>query len=85
LYKKALGAFLKKGRIPAIGIVPNNEDLLQEGLQERLFDVLKKCAALFQNGAFITTSCGCSALSEELTQKAYGMCVSIAERLRGEF
>jgi len=84
LYEKALIAFLKKGRIPAIGIVPNNEDLLQEGIQERLFDVLKKHTALLKNGALITTSCGCSALSEELTQKAYGMCMSIAERLRGE-
>jgi len=85
LYEKALDAFLKKGRIPAIGIVPNNDELLREGLQERLFDILKKRASLFKNGALITTSCGCSALSEELTRKAFGMCVSLAERLRGEF
>jgi len=41
--------------------------------------------AFLKNGALITTSCGCSGLSEELSQKAHGLCVELAERLRREF
>ncbi len=85
LYEKPLASFLKKGRILAVGIVPNNEDLLKDGLQDHLMQVLKKHPYIFKNGALITTSCGCSALSLDLNAKAHGLCASLAEMLRREF
>jgi hypothetical protein len=81
LYETALAAFLKKGRIPAIGIVPNNEDLLEAGLEDQLLDMLQQHASFLKNGALITTSCGCSGLSKELTKKAHKLSVGLAERL----
>ncbi len=85
LYQNAIASFLKKGRMFAFGIVPNNDDLLIEGLQERLYDILKRHVSLLKNGALITTSCGCSALSGELTERAHRLCAILAERLRAEF
>ena len=81
LYENALAAFLKKGGIPAIGIVPNNEDLLEAGLEEELFKTLEQHASFLKNGALITTSCGCSGLSVALTEKAHRLSVNLAERL----
>lgn len=81
LYENALAAFLKKGGIPAIGIVPNNEDLLEAGLEEELFKMLQQHGPFLKNGALITTSCGCSGLSVALTEKAHRLSVNLAERL----
>ncbi len=81
LYENALAAFLKKGGIPAIGIVPNNEDLLEAGLEKELFKTLEQHASFLKNGALITTSCGCSGLSVALTEKAHRLSVKLAERL----
>lgn len=85
LYEKPLKKFLSKGCMPAIGIVPNNDDLLQNRLTERLLQTLRKQPRLWGNGALITTSCGCSALSENLTRRAGALCVEIAEKLKMEF
>jgi len=81
LYENALAAFLKKGGIPAIGIVPNNDDLLEAGLEEELFKMLQQHTSFLKNGALITTSCGCSGLSVALTEKAHRLSVNLAERL----
>lgn len=84
LYEGAVASFLKKGRIPAIGIVPNNEDLLKDGLSDQLLQILKQRPAFLKNGALITTSCGCSGLSQELALKACEVSVEVAERLKYE-
>ncbi len=85
LYEKSLASFLRKGRILALGIVPNNNDLLKDDLGDYLLQILRKRPHLLKNGALITTSCGCSALSQDLTAKAHSLCVELAERLRKEF
>jgi hypothetical protein len=85
LYEKSLLAFLKKGGMPALGIVPTNDDLLTEGLEDKLFDVLKKHSKFLTNGALITPSCGLSGLSEAVSKTAIDMCVRLAERLKAEF
>ncbi|MDD5020267.1 MAG: hypothetical protein PHH75_05405 [Candidatus Omnitrophica bacterium] len=85
LYDKALVRFLKKGGIPALGIVPNNEDILQPGLLERIWKELMQRKDVLANGALVTTSCGCSALSSELTQKAFAACTELAGRLTSYF
>lgn len=85
LYEGALASFLKRGGIPAIGIVPTNEEALIPGAAEGLFETLKRNHRLLGNGALITTSCGCSGLSLEASRLAHTMCVELAERLRGKF
>jgi hypothetical protein len=85
LYEGALAAFLKRGGIPAIGIVPTNEEALVAGAAEGFFETLRRYPKLLKNGALITTSCGCSGLSEDKSRLAHTMCVELAERLRGEF
>lgn len=84
LYEHALASFLKRGCILALGIVPNNEDILKEALSDELFEVLKENKKILANGALITTSCGCSGMTEKLAGKAHGLCAELAERLRVE-
>lgn len=85
LYDKALNAFLKRGGILAPGVVPSNTDVAQEGLADRLFNILKSNPVLFKNGMIVTPSCGCSGLSPQLAKKAALMCVELAERMKVEF
>jgi hypothetical protein len=85
LYDKAVAEFLKRGGVPALGIVPNTEDILKPGILERLWEVLLERKDILANGALVTTSCGCSALSPELTQKAFAACAVIAARLEAYF
>jgi len=86
LYEKPLSSFLKRGGIPAVGIVPTSEEaLLAPGLAGKLFDILRKCPGLLKNGALITTSCGCNGLSQGSTRMAHRLCAELAEKLRLEF
>ncbi|MBI5874067.1 MAG: hypothetical protein HZB36_08055 [Candidatus Omnitrophica bacterium] len=85
MYEAPLASFLKRGGIPAIGIVPTDEDALVPGLAENLFDVLRKKPFLLKNGALITTSCGCNGLSQDAALSAQRLCVELAERLKKEF
>jgi len=85
LYERALGAFLKRGGIPAIGIVTTNEEVLVPDFVQCAFDVLKKHQNLLKNGALITTSCGCSGLSEKSTRFAHKACAELAQMLRSEY
>lgn len=84
LYERALASFLKRGSMLALGIVPNNEDILKEGLSDELFEALKENKKILANGALITTSCGCSGMTEQLADKAHGLCAELAQRLRQE-
>ncbi len=85
LYEKSLEAFLERGSLLALGIVSTNEEVLVPDFTQCAFDRLKKHSRLFKNGAIITTSCGCSGLSESATVFAHNACVELAERLRAEF
>lgn len=85
LYEKSLLAFLKRGGIPALGIVPTNEDIWTPGLEDNLFAILKKHCKFLSNGALITPSCGLSGFSEEASKLAIGMCVRLVDRLKSEF
>lgn len=85
IYEKAIAKFVKRGGLFALGIVPNTEEISQAGLLERLCDTLRRNPVLFTHGALITTSCGCSGLSPELTHRALVSCVDLAARLRGIF
>jgi len=85
IYEKAIARFLKKGGVFAFGIVPNTEDIAQEGLVERFTEILMRHPALLANGALVTTSCGCNALSQELARRALETCAQLAGRLKGEF
>ncbi len=84
IYEKALNSFLKRGGIPAIGIVPSSNDLQEPGLVDRLYKILKNHSRIFKNGILITSSCGCSGLSEDLARKAGQLCVELVQRLRVE-
>lgn len=84
LYERALMSFFKRGGIPAIGIVPTTDEPGPEGEAERLFQTLMKHKNLLSNGALITTSCGCSGLSEGHAKRALELSVELAERLKGE-
>lgn len=81
LYENAVKKFLKRGGIPALGIVPNNEELEKPDVEEALRRHFEPYRATLSRGAIITTSCGCSGLSEALTRKALELCVQVAERL----
>lgn len=86
LYEEPLSLFLKRGGIPAPGIVPTNEEALSTpDLAEKLFDILRKRPALLKNGALITTSCGCNGLSQDAALSAHKMCVELAGKLKAEF
>ncbi len=85
IYDNALSSFLKRGGMPAIGIVPTDENSLASAGTKDLFEMIKKKPTLLKNGALITTSCGCSGLSVDSTRKAHAMCVELAERLSAEF
>lgn len=85
IYNKAVRAFVQRGGFFAFGSVPNNEEISREGLTEELSQRLSTNAPLLENGALITTSCGCSGLSEDLTKKALETSARLAERLKGEF
>jgi len=85
LYDKAVGRFLKRGGIPAVGIVPNNEDIESPGLLDRIWQELMARRELLVNGALVTTSCGCSGLSVALTAEAFTACTQLAERLNTYF
>lgn len=85
IYEKAIDRFVKRGGIFAFGIVPNTEDISQAGLVDRLSGTLLQRPDLLKNGALITTCCGCSGLSPELTHKALGVCAELAGRLKGSF
>ena len=85
LYEKSFLSFLKKGKIPAIGIVPTNDDILKEGIEEHLFGTLKKYGKFLAQGALVTPSCGLSGFSLENSRKALKMCARLAERLREGF
>jgi len=82
LYDKAVAAFLKRGGIPAVGIVPNTEVIDEEGLEEKLGDTLQAHKDLFVNGGLITASCGSAGLSEERAVKVLDLTVSLARRLQ---
>lgn len=84
LYEEPLGKFLKEGRILAPGIVPNSEELLSADLKDRLLGALKEHKQIFENGVFITPSCGCSGLSVELAEKAHALCADLAETIKVE-
>jgi hypothetical protein len=84
LYENGVKRFLKRGGIPALGIVPNNEELEKPDAEEILWDRLGPYRKMLKAGALITTSCGCSGLSEALTQKALELCVRTAQRLGAE-
>jgi hypothetical protein len=85
LYSDSLQAFLKRGGLPAIGIVPTDNEALASASTDTLFSILTKEKRLLKNGALITTSCGCSGLSAELSEKANKLCVELASKLRKEF
>ncbi len=82
LYDKARAAFLKRGGIPAVGIVPNTEALDDEGLEDTLGDTLARHKGLFVNGGLITASCGLAGLAEERAAKALDLSVRLARRLQ---
>lgn len=82
LYNRALEVFLGRGGVLAFGVVPTNEEALAGTSVDKLFEVLKKQARFFKNGALITTSCGCNGLSVKSSEMAHQWCVTLAERLR---
>ena len=82
LYDKAVAAFLKRGGLPAVGIVPNTEILDDDGLEEKLGDTLARHKDLFANGGLITASCGCAGLTEERAAKALDLSVRLSRRLQ---
>jgi hypothetical protein len=81
LHASALKDFLKKGGVPAIGIVPNTEIVKEPGTEKKILSLLSGHRALWENGALITTSCGCSGLTEALSRAAHEMAARVAERL----
>lgn len=85
LYDKAVDRFLKRGGIPAVGIIPNNEDIESVGLMDRIWQELMNHRELLANGALVTTSCGCNGLSVALTAEAFTACTQLAERLNTYF
>lgn len=85
IYESALEKFLDKGRLPAVGIVPNNEDIGRLDIVDDLVKRLKAHPRLFKNGALITTSCGCSGLTDELAIKTLSVSVELAEKLQKIF
>lgn len=85
LYPQALEAFLGRGGLLALGIVPNSQELLKKDLEQDLVAVLRRQPRLIKNGALITPSCGCGSLSPELSEKAHCLCVTLAQRLSQEF
>ncbi len=82
LYEKAGTAFLRRGGVPAVGIVPNTEALDEEGLEDRLGGVLERHKDLFVNGGLITASCGCAGLTEERAAKVLDLSVRLSRRLQ---
>ncbi len=82
LYEKARTAFLRRGGVPAVGIVPNTEALDEEDLEDRLGGVLERHKDLFVNGGLITASCGCAGLTEERAAKALDLSVRLSRRLQ---
>ncbi len=84
LYGKSVTEFLKKGGIPALGIVPNTGELLGKDVVEDAWKRLAPYRKFLENGALITTSCGCSGLAEDLTRRALASCVDVARRLEKE-
>lgn len=85
LYEKTFASFLKRGGIPAIGIIPTSEEALAPDIASRSAETLLRHPGLLKNGALITTSCGCNGLSEKSARFAHEACAEVAERLRAEF
>ncbi len=85
LYEKSVKEFARRGGILAAGIVPNNQDLRQEGIEDRLFKTLREHPGFLKNGLLVTTCCGLSGLEEGLVREALTLCVRLADRLREEY
>ena len=81
LYTSSLKNFIKKGGVPAIGIVPNTDIIKEPGTEKKILSLLSEQKALWEKGALITTSCGCSGLTEALSRAAHETAVRVAERL----
>ncbi len=84
LYDGAVKEFLKKGGVPAIGIIPNTDVLKERGLEDKIMSMLRAHKTMWEKGALITTSCGCSGLTEALSRDAHEMSARVAGRLASE-
>jgi hypothetical protein len=82
LYSGAVAGFLKRGGVPAAGIVPNTDALEEEDLEDRLGGILEAHRDLFVNGGLITASCGCAGLSENLAAGSLDLSVRLSVRLQ---
>jgi len=82
LYGGAVAGFLKRGGVPAVGIVPNTDALEEEDLEDRLGGILEAHRDLFVNGGLITASCGCAGLSEKLAARTLDLSVRLSVRLQ---
>ncbi|MGE5280342.1 MAG: hypothetical protein ACM3L6_06340 [Deltaproteobacteria bacterium] len=82
LYEKAVAGFLRRGGIPAVGIVPNTEALDDDGLEDTLGGILARHKDIFINGGLITASCGAAGLTEGRAARALDLSVSLARRMR---
>lgn len=81
IYRDSLRAFVKKGGVLACGIVPNREDYDLGAYQQVALDALRKERILLENGALITSSCGCGSVAESFAMTANRLTVAIAQAL----
>lgn len=81
-----LAPFFKKKGMPILGIVPvDDEKLDEDGLKDFLFKSLKCHQLLIKNGALITTDGDSAKCSGASVQKIAKVCVDLAESLRVMF
>jgi hypothetical protein len=84
LYEKAFRRFRDRGGRAALGIIPNDEAVDEEDLENILWKRLSAYPIFWEKGAFITTRCGCAALSETQAATALWASAAVAERVERE-
>jgi hypothetical protein len=84
LYANAFKRFRDRGGRAALGIVPNDAGVDEGDLENILWKRLSAYPVFWEKGAFITTRCGCAALSEAQAATALLLSAAVAERVGRE-